>query len=340
MDSHGQMNDQHQDQPAQQAHEPPAGAGTACELRAKRQTPSASDSRAIGRWFAKDPINTVLIVASIGLTILFFTLLGEIQPSSQRRPRAAQPRRQAGRSTSRSSSRRCSTKTPAWWSTPRKGCELYAAYPNSDAETSSLLKELTESGAVVEVDQQADKPSKQIMVQFLIPILLLVCLFVLFTRLGQDGGAGAFAGFSKFTGKGRKRKARTRPTAPPSTTSPAPAKRWPSCARSATTSPNPGKYAAVGAARPEGRAAGRPARAPARRCSPRRPPARPTRPSSRSRARTSSSRWSASAPPASATSSPRRASRRRRSSSSTSSTPPGASAAPASARATTSASRR
>ena len=42
------------------------------------------------------------------------------------------------------------------------------------------------------------------MVQFLIPILLLVCLFVLFTRLGQDGGAGAFAGFSKFTGKGRK----------------------------------------------------------------------------------------------------------------------------------------
>ena len=48
-------------------------------------------------------------------------------------------------------------------------------------------------------------PPKQILVQFLIPILLLVCLFVLFTRLGQDGGAGAFAGFSKFTGKGRKK---------------------------------------------------------------------------------------------------------------------------------------
>ncbi len=95
-----------------------------------------------------------------------------------------------------------------------------------------------------------------------------------------------------------------------------------------------------GRGRAEGRAPGRARRAPARRCSPRPSPAKRTPRSSPSRARTSSSRWSASARPASATCSPKRARPRRRSSSSTSSMPRGASAAPASARATTSASRR
>ncbi len=38
---------------------------------------------------------------------------------------------------------------------------------------------------------------------------MLVCLFVLFTRIGEDGGAGAFAAFSKFGGKSRKRKGRS-----------------------------------------------------------------------------------------------------------------------------------
>ena len=36
----------------------------------------------IGSWFAKDPLNTVLIVASLVLTFLFFNLLGQIQPST------------------------------------------------------------------------------------------------------------------------------------------------------------------------------------------------------------------------------------------------------------------
>ena len=68
---------------------------------------------------------------------------------------------------------------------------------------------------------------------------------------------------------------RTPRIAPPSTTSPAPARPSPSCARSATTSPTPGntrpsapgrRRACFWSARP----------APARPCSPRRPPARPT----------------------------------------------------------------
>jgi cell division protease FtsH len=82
---------------------------------------------------------------------------------------------------------------------------LWAAYPASGAQTQQLLKELSASGATVTVDQQTGKPTEAIIVQFLIPILLLVCLFSLFTRQGADGGAGGIAAFSQFTGKGRKK---------------------------------------------------------------------------------------------------------------------------------------
>jgi cell division protease FtsH len=82
---------------------------------------------------------------------------------------------------------------------------LWAAYPASGAQTQQLLKELSASGATVSVEQQSGKGSEAIVVQFLIPILLLVCLFSLFTRMGADGGAGGIAAFSQFTGKGRKK---------------------------------------------------------------------------------------------------------------------------------------
>jgi cell division protease FtsH len=158
----------------------------------------------VGTWFLKDPLNTMLIVASILLTVTFFSLLGEIQPSSAgekvplSRVLELTEDKQVKTATLLDQDARVVIDT-------KNGRTVYAAYPGSDAQTNGLIKTLAESGAVVTVDQQADKPSKQILVQFLIPILLLVCLFVLFTRLGQDGGAGAFAGFSKFTGKGRKK---------------------------------------------------------------------------------------------------------------------------------------
>jgi cell division protease FtsH len=82
---------------------------------------------------------------------------------------------------------------------------LWAAYPSSGALTQQLLRELTGSGAVVTVSQQSSKGTEAIIVQFLIPILLLVCLFSLFTRMGTDGAAGGIAAFSQFTGKGRKK---------------------------------------------------------------------------------------------------------------------------------------
>jgi cell division protease FtsH len=163
---------------------------------------------AIGRWFAKDPLSTVLIVASIVLTFLFFNLLGQIQPTTQgeriplSRVSKLADQKQIAEATLLDQDARVLLDT-------KEGRVLYASYPESDAQTSEMVKRLTASGAIVQVDQQWDKPAKQIVVQFLIPILLLVCLFVLFTRLGQDAGAGAFAGFSKFTGKGRKRRAGT-----------------------------------------------------------------------------------------------------------------------------------
>jgi cell division protease FtsH len=159
---------------------------------------------AVGRWLAKDPLNTFLIGASIALTVIFFVFLGDIEPSSpgERVPLSdvtgLADAKQIDTATLLDQDSRVVVDTNG-------GQLLYAAYPKSDAQTSALVKDLTQSGAAVQIDQQASKPTKQILVQFLIPILLLVCLFVLFTRLGQDGGAGAFAGFSKFTGKGRKR---------------------------------------------------------------------------------------------------------------------------------------
>ncbi len=159
---------------------------------------------ALGRWFAKDPLSTMLIVASLVLTFLFFNLLGDIQPSTSgeriplSRVSKLAEQKQIAEATLLDQDARILMDT-------KGGLVLYAAYPESDAQTSAMVRELTKSGAIVQVDQQWDKPAKQIVVQFLIPILLLVCLFVLFTRLGQDAGAGAFAGFSKFTGKGRKR---------------------------------------------------------------------------------------------------------------------------------------
>ncbi len=87
---------------------------------------------------------------------------------------------------------------------------LWAAYPASGALTQQLLKELSASGGTVSVDQQSGKGTKAIVVQFLIPILLLVCLFSLFMRQGGEGAAGGIAGFSQFTGKGRKKGKGTR----------------------------------------------------------------------------------------------------------------------------------
>ncbi len=83
--------------------------------------------------------------------------------------------------------------------------QLWAAYPSSGAATQQLIGELNAGGAIVTFNQQSGKGTRTIIVQFLIPILLLVCLFSFFMRLGGEGAAGGIAGFSQFAGKGRKK---------------------------------------------------------------------------------------------------------------------------------------
>ncbi|MEA2200841.1 MAG: cell division protease FtsH [Solirubrobacteraceae bacterium] len=179
----------------------------------------------VRRGVLRDPLALFLALASLGLAIAFATLLGDIKPSSSGRQvplstvQALAKHREIGSALLLDHDSRVELTTTA--STPpispagalvpasARGVpaaqSLWASYPASGAQTQQLLRELSDSGATVSVDQQSGKPTKAIIVQFLIPILLLVCLFSLFTRMGADGAAGGIAAFSQFTGKGRKK---------------------------------------------------------------------------------------------------------------------------------------
>jgi len=182
----------------------------------------------------RDPLSLFLLLASIGLAVAFGLLLGAIKPASSGRQvplSVVQNLAKAhgiGSATlldhdSRVVLTTTGTETRARPKGNRKngGTEpttvtvgppqrLWAAYPSSGAQTEQLANELRTGGAIVSIDQQSGKPTKAIIVQFLIPILLLVCLFSLFTRIGAEGAAGGIAGFSQFAGKGRKKGKGTR----------------------------------------------------------------------------------------------------------------------------------
>jgi cell division protease FtsH len=227
---------------------PAASKGTVRSGLAHRRNPVLATLGGIAtgarRVAFKDPLSLFLLLASIGLAIAFATLLGAIRPSSsgmqvpistvqtlakqheiatavlldhdsrvELTTTAATPPVLANgtiASATGEASTATGTSAAAATSTATGSAQkLWAAYPASGALTQQLLKELTSSGAVVSVEQQAGKGTEAIVVQFLIPILLLVCLFSLFTRMGSDA-AGGLAAFSEFTGKGRKKGKGTR----------------------------------------------------------------------------------------------------------------------------------
>jgi cell division protease FtsH len=181
----------------------------------------------------RDPLALFLLITSVGLAITFGVLLGSIKPSSSgvEVPLSAVEKLAHKKDittavlldhdsrvevTTSSNAPAVSpggavAAAPAGALTTVGGLQqLWAAYPASGAETQQLAAELTAGGATVGVEQQAGKATKAIIVQFLIPILLLVCLFSLFMRVGGDGAAGGLAAFSEFTGKGRKKGKGTR----------------------------------------------------------------------------------------------------------------------------------
>jgi len=84
-----------------------------------------------------------------------------------------------------------------------QGVEEWASYPHSDSYTGTLIAQLQREHIPLTVDLQSGKASLRVVVQFLLPILILVTLFAFFTTLVKDQGA-AFASFSKWTKKGQK----------------------------------------------------------------------------------------------------------------------------------------
>jgi cell division protease FtsH len=158
----------------------------------------------VRRALLRDPLTTFLAIAVVALVITFFSLLGSIKPDGHGRQiplsdvTALAKHHEIVRAELLDHDDLVQVVT-------REGLLLYAAYPSSGAQTQQLLNTLAASGATVGIDQQAGKPARAVVVQFLIPILLLVCLFAFFTRLGASSEGGGIAAFSKFTGKGRRK---------------------------------------------------------------------------------------------------------------------------------------
>jgi cell division protease FtsH len=160
-----------------------------------------------GLWgyLTLQPIVGVLGGLALVLFVVFFVMLGSLSPSlsgpqtTLGQVLAAAKQRQVQSATILDEDARVEVKT-------RDRKAAWAAYPKSEGATQRIIDAMTKSGADVSVDQQSGKPTKRIIVQFLVPILLLVTLFSLFTVLAKgSGGAAAFAGFSKWGGKGRKK---------------------------------------------------------------------------------------------------------------------------------------
>jgi cell division protease FtsH len=179
----------------------------------RKSLPSRVAARAIEvgggvyRFLKRDWLSAFLLVASVALAIAFFTLLGSLGPGgSGEQTSLTYVTRLADAERIRSAElldRDHRVEVETDW-----GADLYANYPSSDVATQQLLRALQSGGANVTVDAQSGKPLRTVVVQFLLPILLLVCLFALFTRVGQGSEAGGIAAFSNFTGRGKRKRKR------------------------------------------------------------------------------------------------------------------------------------
>jgi cell division protease FtsH len=175
----------------------------------KKKSPSLERARdifsSIGRFLGRDLVSTFLLAASLVILILFFSLLGSLssEGSGQKVPLSTVNKLAEGElirsATLLDYDHQIVVETDA-------GLQLYADYPSSDAATQQLFSELAKGGAKVSVDPQSGKSERVIVVQFLLPILLLVCLFSFFMRAAANDGSGGIGAFSAFRGKGKRKK--------------------------------------------------------------------------------------------------------------------------------------
>jgi cell division protease FtsH len=160
---------------------------------------------AVARMLTRDLLSTGLLAASIALAITFFTLLGSLKPEGHGQE-VPVTQIEALAKAKQLTDVQLLDQDHQIVTTTNAGVDMYANYPASDAATQKLIDKMNRAGAQVTVDLQSTKPTRKIVIQFLLPIMLLVCLFAYFTRLGNDGGASGIAAFSNFRGKGRRKK--------------------------------------------------------------------------------------------------------------------------------------
>jgi cell division protease FtsH len=158
----------------------------------------------VGRLLRRDPLSTLLLTGSLLLMITFFSLLGSLGPEASGRqvPLSAVTALAEDKRLSEAVLLDYDSQVEAG---TELGEEVYADYPASDAGTQQLFQQLTKGGASVRVDPQSGKAERTIVVQFLLPILILVFLFAFFMRQTADA-SGGIGSFSAFGGKGKRRK--------------------------------------------------------------------------------------------------------------------------------------
>lgn len=160
---------------------------------------------AILKTALKDPLAIFLLLAAVGLFITFFKLVGSIGPAAPGTQVTLSDVNVLAKQKKIASTTYLDYDARLVLIKRKSGETLWAAMPKQGANVGTLLQALQKQGSTIEVDQQSSKSIHVLLVQFLVPILLLVTLFMFFMRLSNDEDGGGIASFSKFVG-GRKKK--------------------------------------------------------------------------------------------------------------------------------------
>ncbi|MBV9606812.1 MAG: ATP-dependent zinc metalloprotease FtsH [Solirubrobacterales bacterium] len=157
-------------------------------------------------WVAGNSLKVALATIAVALLLLFFIGLSILSPSSPGREVRFSEATTLISTDGAVQQATLLDQDARIELTTATGQQLWTAYPHDDAYTSQLLNLLSGHHVPTTVDPQSGKPTLRMVVQFLLPILILVTLFALFTLMAREQG-GMIAAFSKWSG--RKQKAGT-----------------------------------------------------------------------------------------------------------------------------------